>query len=210
MHDQGIVVFGLDGTFVRCNTFHRFINFLLFDKKSTLKLTYRTVIIYYSMLRFLRLISHKHLKIKVMQLSADLDSSSILCFVDNLIQTEISAACLKEMQTWKEKDVLLVLATAAPMQYSVCIANKFGFDKILASYISSSNGLFECFRQEKAKCVVEYASGRSILAVYSDHDDDLPLFDLANDCVVVNPVDENICMLLGQHKINDIRFIYDV
>ena len=209
MHDQSIVVFDLDGTLVRCNTFHKFINFLLFDKRSNLKLSYKVLIAYYSMLRLFRLISHKHLKIKVIRFSNRLNGSSIQRFVDDFIQVEISAVCLSEIQSWKKKGALLVLATAAPMSYSVYIAEKFGFDKVLASYIDGSDRLFECFKQKKAECVAKYAAGRSILAVYSDHDDDIPLFDLAESSVLVNPIDKNVCLLLGKDERNTIRYIYD-
>lgn len=210
MHNQGVVVFDLDGTLVRCNTFHKFIIFLLFDKRSNLKLTYRAMIIYYSVLRLLKLISHKSLKLNVMRFSGDADDLNIQYFIDCFIQSETSAVCLDEIRNWKKKDVLLVLATAAPLQYSEHIAKKFGFDKVMASNISTSNELFECFRQQKAECVAEYADGRPILAVYSDHDDDIPLFDLAENCILVNPVPKNIYILLEQCESYNMRFIYDV
>ena len=206
---NGIVVVDLDGTLLRCNSFHKYIVYLLTSPGCGLYYLNRVKILFYLALRLTRMITHKKLKLWLMQLSTEIDDSIVKDFVNKVLVKDVSKVCIDEINYWKTNNVQLILATAAPVKYASYISKLFGFDKVFASDLLETGELYECFRDIKAKCIADYAKNSEILAVYSDHQDDAELFKLSKECILVNPVDKNVYKLFKDSKIVIQRVIRD-
>jgi len=94
----------------------------------------------------------------------------------------------------------IVLATAAPHFYTAAIARRLGIADVVATASSWKNGRLtpaivseNCYGADK-RSLVEAFLKRSAIAreaahirFYSDHASDLPMFELADEAVAVNP-----------------------
>lgn len=94
----------------------------------------------------------------------------------------------------------IVLATAAPHFYTAAIARRLGIADVVATASSWKNGRLtpaivseNCYGADK-RSLVEAFLERSAIAreaahirFYSDHASDLPMFELADEAVAVNP-----------------------
>ena len=144
------IVCDLDGTLVNTNTFNHFTLFLMRHPSMTLP------VIWITLRRKLRLISHSRAKQDLLHLSArKLD----------LVNGE------------KKEGKLVLLATAAPQVYADTICELTGMDGCVATPTDGE----ENRNEEKVRRVKEWllANDSTLGAVITDHWDDLPLMRFA-------------------------------
>lgn len=175
----------LDGTFVRNNSFHLWLQHLAFAK-SRFGAVFRVRVLILVALRACRLISHPSLKKQVQSLFATQPAK--VCagvtagFVMEL-RKEIVPAVRQLVERLHGADYQVVMATAAPSEYADVFALQSGFDKCLATLPPSSDGWTENYREAKARrcslLMAENLSDGTGVIVITDHLDDLPLMRLA-------------------------------
>lgn len=187
-------IFDLDGTFVRGNTFHLFLLYMVFSRHHNLNFFIRIKIVFFALLRLFRVISHSVLKKNLLVLVfGRIDNNGLCYFVDEVISPRVSCVCLREICSARNKNMRIVLATAAPELYAKYIAKKFGFDNLVATLTPCYNGSFvECIRQHKADRVGVEIGHSQVCLVYSDHHDDEPLYRISEHGFLVNPSSRTI------------------
>ncbi len=122
-------------------------------------------------------------------------------FADKTVGTNIRPGALKAIARDKAEGRRLVLATASYRLYAAAIAERLGFDDVVAT--GSTIGLGEklvariegenCYGPAKKRMLdiwleAEGLSGKhGHVRFYSDHVSDAPVFDWADEAVAVNP-----------------------
>lgn len=93
-----------------------------------------------------------------------------------------------------------ILATAAPQYYSFQVAEMLGFDTCLAT--NKPNGMKEWkenIRVEKLNRVIEYLKemklSDTVNTLLTDHIDDLPLMEISEEVVLVNPEEHTLKLI---------------
>ncbi len=185
MHKKVLVV-DLDGTLYKCNTFHKFLLFLLqyfLKMRALFKLLKLLVIVAQ---RLFRLISHSKLKYKVLLLlqNVQIDLSPFISQLSNY-KNEIEELMDTEFD-------IKILATAAPRFYAESIAEAEGFDVCLATKLPKDgyNKQFENLGEQKKHTLLEYLSAnnlKSINVFITDHIDDAPVARIAKHNIIYNP-----------------------
>lgn len=186
MQSDCYVVFDLDGTLFRGNSFHRWLIFSAFSGESRLKMAARFRILRWCVMRFLRLIPHTELKRRVM-LDATVPGVGVDAFVKSWLLPHLSPGCIVEIQRWKAQGAIMILATAAPECYAKEVGTHLGFMRTLASNFGRDGIFFENIGHAKLGCVLSSIDKANLRAVYSDHPDDIPLLEKANHRYLVNP-----------------------
>ncbi len=203
-----LVVFDLDGTIIRCNSFHLWIGFCIFSHCSALNLKKKLKIIFNCLLRILKRIDHAQFKKEVMLIKPISSDRMARYFLKNLIIPKISFVCYKEMLLWKKKGVTIVIATAAAETYVEAIAKYFGIKHWVSSYLLNDK-LFNCIGKNKIHSLRRKFNNFRILALYTDHIDDLPLMSLANYVILVNPKETQKKKILSKLSNEYIKIIKD-
>ena len=156
------VVLDLDGTLLSCNTFGKYVRYLMFHYPS---------MIFISLIRKMRLISHETAKRLIMNVNVSEDRINL--FIDTLLPF------LRRELLGRFKGYEIILATAAPEGYVKILAQRLGINRFCAT---KKNGP-ENKGEEKLKNVVGILSKENmeLYAVVTDHHDDLPLLEY-NTC----------------------------
>lgn len=177
------IVVDLDGTLLRGNSLHLFIKFLLARLLSRLRLLAVVKILGLLAARKLHLISHVAMKHPLHRLGATVMTDgemqdfarSLLPMLDKKLYSK-----LVDMKT--ARGAQLILSTAAPDSYvSQLVAHLGEIDSWLATPLSASRADYVENRSEvKLTRTLDYANCNhlKIIAVVTDHDDDLPLLTL--------------------------------
>ncbi len=186
MHKK-LILIDLDGTFVRINSFHKWIKFLLIEtvKQCNCFITLRLIGI--MLLRYTKRISHAQMKYRILKISeTTVSRKQIERFVDTLVPY-IDQDILALIQ---RQNTLTLLATAAPILYAKQIQERFGFDYVVATPESQSSPWQETIRNTKAKRVQKFLQAHSLqikeALFLTDHHDDIPLMHLVYSTYLVN------------------------
>ena len=142
------VVLDLDGTLLSCNTFEKYVRYLMFHYPS---------MIFISLIRKMRLISHETAKRLIMNVNVSEDRINL--FIDTLLPF------LRRELLGRFKGYEIILATAAPEGYVKILAQRLGINRFCAT---KKNG-------------PENKGEEELYAVVTDHHDDLPLLEY-NTC----------------------------
>ncbi len=208
--NKNFVVYDLDGTLIRSNTFHRWIVALII--RSLCELNFKKFFKIFSALiaRATNSISHKDLKIIIEKNSLDLDDAFVNKFASRLIQKNISSFCIHKLMLHIENGDHVILATAAPLVYAKIIAQLLDFDSVLASKFDSSGSYIECMKDIKASQILQYSGGRGINFFYSDHSDDLCSMRLAKSIFLINPTSLSLSIVSKELDLAPkIKVVYD-
>ncbi|MCB1738573.1 MAG: HAD-IB family hydrolase [Gammaproteobacteria bacterium] len=199
--DAALVVFDLDGTLTRHDSFLPFlVGFLL---RHPLRWP-RVLRLPFAVLAFkLRLRSNTWLKIRFLRailggLRKDQITPWVIEFTDRLIARGIPAQAFEQLAKHQQDSDFLLLATASPDLYVHRIAEHLGFNAVICTELDwgpdgdSLSGLMDgnCYGEEKLRRIQTWMQPQSfpgIQTAYSDHISDLPLLTAATHGVAVNP-----------------------
>ena len=173
------LVIDLDGTLLRTNTFRDYLRFSCREALAAMRWGVFLGILFYSLLRLLRLVSHARLKYHVLCLTRTLSTEPMLQrFVDRELQS-LNPQVSGLLSEYSQQGYLTVLATAAPAHYASLLAHKLGFEACCATPLptTSFDQWQECRGEEKLRSVSTLlATHEATLAVVvTDHEDDRPL-----------------------------------
>ena len=102
--------------------------------------------------------------------------------------------------------VPIVLCTAAPACYVEPYAKKFGFAHVFATPSVSYDGWKENLGKQKLKSLLDhYGEDIKLLAVVTDHHDDLPILERAEKRYIVRPSRATLQVLQGRFDFEVIR-----
>jgi len=190
----GYVVFDLDGTLLRSNSFHLWLVFLISDMASPLRIRDRIALLGYIASRAVKFIDHGTLKRLTMTLPGALSSLSAQQFAERYLRPRLSNSCVRELRLHlaRGKEVQVILATAAPRCYSDAIAKCLGIAIVVATDFDDNGTFREMLRMKKAEAVRKIATSAPITYAYTDHRDDLELLKLAAIKILVNPTPANL------------------
>lgn len=177
------IVVDLDGTLLRGNSLHLFIKFLLVRLLSRLRLLAVAKILGLLAARKLHLISHVAMKHPLHQLGATvMTDGEMQDFARSLLPKLDKKLYSKLVDMKTARGAQLILSTAAPDLYvSHLVAHLGEIDSWLATQLSASPADYIENRSDvKLTRTLDYATYNhlKIIAVVTDHDDDLPLLTL--------------------------------
>ena len=205
-----VVVFDLDGTLVRTNTFHSFVIYSIKNFSRGISLWSRCIIILACLLRLAKLISHARLKeIVLSTVSTKMSECDINYFLTQYVLPNLSKTIVAEVNLWKRNNAQLILATAAPELYAKEFASQLGFSYLVATKYVVDDYFEECVGQIKFERIKKILSGKKIDFFYSDHEDDLPSLLAAKNSLLVNPKRETLLMLKELVDNGKIRLLID-
>ncbi len=121
-------------------------------------------------------------------------------FAEHLVARGLYAEGVALIETERKAGRRIVLATAAPHFYTAALARRLGIADVVATASSWQDGRLtpaiasaNCYGADK-RALVEAFMDRADIArdaahirFYSDHASDLPMFELADEAVAVNP-----------------------
>lgn len=121
-------------------------------------------------------------------------------FARLLLSRGLYAEGIALIETERKAGRWIVLATAAPHFYTAALARRLGIGDVVATASSWRNGHLtpgiasaNCYGADKRALVEAFLERAGIareaahIRFYSDHASDLPMFELADEAVAVNP-----------------------
>ena len=182
---RNIIVIDLDGTLLNVNTFHKWIIFL-FKKSLVYNPIHSIGIIYYSLLRIVKIITHTQLKFNILKISENSYYASYIDIFVEKLNIYLNEDVIKFIQ---KENITSILATAAPELYAHSIAKKYMFTYCLATLKTSELNWYENIKEKKKKSLEDLLTEigeTDINIVLSDHYDDIPIMKMANKVYLVN------------------------
>lgn len=188
-------VIDLDGTLLQTNTFRDYLSFCGRCAMLRFRWDLALCIVWWVMLRKLRVVSHSTMKRHLMQ-------RTVLFMqrggrMDDFVEEElllVNPRAKAELERYRNRGYLLVMATAAPSFYAKALADDFSLDACLATPLPSEVVIGEWHEnvgQEKASTVQRFLGQHNakLDTVLTDHYDDIPLFCLnaSGTNLLVNP-----------------------
>lgn len=121
-------------------------------------------------------------------------------FAEHLVARGLYAEGIALIEAERKAGRRIVLATAAPHFYTAALARRLGITDVVATASSWRDGHLtpaivsaNCYGADKRTLVEAFIERSGIardaahIRFYSDHDSDLPMFQLADEAVAVNP-----------------------
>lgn len=201
MEKNTIAIFDLDGTITDCDTYVFFLCHLLLRRPQRILRCIHlpfAVVMYKLGMRtntWLKVVFFRALAAG--ELECDIADQGKL-FAQHIIEAHIRPGALLAIQEHKNKDSILVLASASFDLYTKPIAALLGFEHVISTKahcddLGRLSGAIDgenCYGDYKTKQVKSFVSkfGPSVqIFFYSDHHSDLELIRWANDGAAVNP-----------------------
>ena len=198
--DPTIVVFDLDGTITRYDTYVRFLLFVIY--RSPLKL-FRLPVLAVDVLRH-KLGRQTNTWLKKRFLNAilagkDRDSINSLAtsFCQHVVITGVHSDAIECVRQYQNKGNELVLLSASLDIYVEPLGEMLGFKHIICTRTCWENDVLgknldggNCYGDIKIERIKQWLENRAddrILAAYGDHESDFPLLKIAMRGIVVNP-----------------------
>ena len=198
---QNVVIFDLDHTISKKDTYLLFLLFLL--KRYPWRLLRCILLPWYVLLYKAKLCDNSILKEKFLTaIAAGMERNCIEYvsteFIQKLLHTGIYASARERIRFHKKQNDCLIVATASFDFYVNLLAQDLGFDTVvctkaewdsvgrLTGRIAGRN----CYGLQKKVEIENVLSSMNNVAqitVYSDHHADLPLFSIADHAVAINP-----------------------
>lgn len=187
MSNRNVVVFDFDGTLYQGNSFHDFLKFLTrvyFLKFHWISLFTMLLFIF---LRGLKLISHQHMKERIV-LSAQtlLDAHQLNRFVVQMLANLNQTVYQRLQKNLQDDSVITLISSAAPCVYMHALAEHLKVNKVHCSYRHDGYWL-ENIREQKLIMFSNEFQDVNISELYTDHHDDLVLAKLAKQTFLVKP-----------------------
>lgn len=198
--ETAIVVFDLDGTITRYDTYVRFLLYVI--RRRPLKLA-RLPLLSIDVLRH-KLGSQTNTWLKKRFLSAVLaghDQETInswaISFSQNVVKSGLFDDALACVKHHRSTGAELVLLTASLDIYVQPMGEMLGFKHIICTRTTWDDDVLgneldggNCYGDIKLERVIQWLESRAnknILAAYGDHESDFPLLKIAQHGIVVNP-----------------------
>lgn len=121
-------------------------------------------------------------------------------FARHLVARGLYAEGVALIEVERKAGRRIVLATAAPHFYTAALARRLGIGDVVATASGWKNGRLtpaimsaNCYGADKRALVEAYMKRSAIardaahIRFYSDHASDLPMFELADEAIAVNP-----------------------
>lgn len=192
-HNKPLIIFDLDGTLVRINTFHHWIIYCF--ARAVLRADFAVALRILDILRsrFSKKIDHPRFKAEILKLTANLPERSVVRFAKWVTNFTNQAVAEHLQQSVGCK----VLATAAPECYVRAIAAIYEFDCFVAARDPYLDVVSECRGEgKKARLISELgASSFEYVTLFTDHCDDIPLMRLAHQVWLVNPTRRSLAQI---------------
>ena len=193
-----VLVIDLDGTLFSINTFHFWIKFLILNAFKQFNIVLLFTIIYCSMLRFFRLISHSKMKYLILNTTKNQSLIDNHKFVKNILQFSNDLNKFIEDDSYEIK----ILATAAPKCYASIISDIYNFNCCIATEFPVDKLSWkENLKRIKKDNVLLYLNQFNINKIdtlITDHFDDLPLMKHSLKTILVAPNDSTIACLIKE------------
>lgn len=166
--DKSLTVVDLDGTYVRGNTLHIYLECGMRRMGVRFKLISLCRALGLLAARKLGMVSHRHMKFGICRLIDQNDPQLRKIFVER-----VSKAINPKVAGIISQSSHVLLATAAPDTYIPWIWQ----GDFVATPMTDNPDMTECRGEEKLRCVKEYSgkAGLVPLIIVTDHNDDLPL-----------------------------------
>lgn len=192
-----LVFVDLDGTYVRANSFHRWLKYLAFSPETPLSPLGRAAVLLLGGLRAARVISHARLKAGVLAQVArrsEARQAAAATAYARALASDIAAPVRNLVTQLRARGARIVLATAAPGNYAHAFAKVQGFDDCLATAAAVGPGWHELLGPHKAEACLAYSAHLGIAAAetmaFTDHRDDLPLIAQSGLTIWCGPTDQ--------------------
>lgn len=174
--ENKVTVVDLDGTLLRVNSLSLFVRFLAARLLARRDIIPLCRLLWTVCLRKLRLSSHAAAKWKAMHIAdrhlTQTDYHDFIAGLEPHVRREL---CPDGSGLW-------ILATAAPAQYALIIAENLRFDECVATPMSATpENYTETRSEEKLRRVLPLLPDSPAIRFFTDHQDDTPLMDYTRD-----------------------------
>lgn len=173
----------LDGTLLSTNTFRDYLLYCGNVALHSFKLGIAFSILWWVILRKLRLVSHSRMKYALLRRTATFVNCNdrLDQFVEQEL-TRVNPIARKQMEPYRNRGYLLVLCSAAPSLYAHPIAENLGLDLCCATLLPSEVVIGqwqECVGDQKLEALrrLLQVHKAELDVVITDHHDDLPLLN---------------------------------
>lgn len=189
---MNIVIVDLDGTLVKCNSFHLWLKYITKYYLAKKRLPDLVMTLVWSFLRYSRIIKHSTLKKHIINLAGRIDDKVVLDFARTLNDCVNGKVKNLLAQCRHSDNTKFVLATAAPYFYVGPFSELHDFDYVIATpgNIASPEWV-ETIKEEKLKQFYEIFSNDqaevNVAMLITDHHDDLSLMKISAKTILVNP-----------------------
>jgi phosphoserine phosphatase len=190
---QRVLVVDLDGTLARGNSFWRWVRFFFTHATGYDSFRLRLVIVWLIASRAFGLVTHDFVKRRIQQewknLNAKSRSELMSGFVGEL-RSNLDAKVFKLLNSFDRATSLIVLATAAPAEYAITLAEVLEFDHCVATVYcdgsawSNNSGIAK--RSAVTKLLCDCGLSALPLFLFTDHEDDIPLMEISTGVYLVN------------------------
>lgn len=191
---DSVLLVDLDGTLVRGNTFHLWIRYMLMDGFSNLGLVTRyrqkASLVMLAASRLLKIRDHSQFKYGVQRLwltthkSEEARARQLDAFL-TIVERHLENRVVDKVKELRSFSNFCVLTTAAPADYAALLADRLGFDHVIATPRADQEWC-DNIRQTKAARTLEFLTSRGHAErpriLVTDHVDDTPLM---RECDVV-------------------------
>lgn len=177
----------LDGTLVSTNSFTRFVGWLAWRLMFKGHLASAMKVVGTVVCRKVRCIPHAQAKRMIMDIARHHLSMRDFATFASALRLSVRPAIAAMIRDYKSFGGCVLIATAAPEEYAVCVGEMVGADAVIATRHADS---VECRGEEKLCRVRVYCAGHRLKVdtVVTDHHDDLPLLMMPDvNRVVVAP-----------------------
>lgn len=202
------LVVDLDKTFLKIDTFRSYILFVSCEALKVLRLDICFVLMFFTVLRKVRLISHSTLKYHVLMKSEHFMNESRLNDFVSHISREVNSQVVGLIDEYKRQGFFILLSTAAPINYVSKIKTKFAFDDICATPMPSMIGeWYENVREKKYETTMNYMRKNSLEldTFVTDHYDDMYMLKIVKRRnVLIEPSKVTI------ERLNDDGILYEM
>jgi len=198
--EPAVIVFDLDGTITRYDTYVRFLLFVIY--RNPLKL-FRLPVLAIDVLRHkLGFKSNTWLKVQFLNAiltgqKRDTLNALAVSFCQKVVKTGIHSDAKECIKQHKHKGDELVLLSASLDIYVEQMGVMLGFKHIICTRTCWDNDVLgnkldgeNCYGAVKAERIKQWLESRTnsqFLTAYADHETDFPLLKLADKGIVVNP-----------------------
>lgn len=178
------IIVDLDGTLYCGNTLHRYLLTAFTKSLAEGRIGTTTKIAWAYLLRGLRISSHHRFKQRAL-IAAGHDAKLLDAFAKKA-RPNLNTRLINYIKQREKDGDYVLLATAAPDFY----VSKLWNGPMVCSYFDDKNKLHECRSDMKLKAVLNHIKAKGlnrINTVITDHYDDLPLLEVAEERLMVNP-----------------------
>jgi phosphoserine phosphatase len=186
-----LVVIDLDGTLVDCNTFPRWVWWLIKDSLYHVRVQEFFTILYLLVKRKIFLSSHRDFKSRLESFS--FPTACVDGFVRSL-KKKRNVRLVQKIRDGLHDNSVVIIATAAPSRYASSLVRQCNLNvSVLASHWEKT-GFKENAGYEKLASVRDWAEKNycRLDTVITDHYDDLPLMQAARTVYLVQPSQQTV------------------